>query len=75
VREHRFYPQFGNAKAENGSNNVITYVTSSFGNGSIGYDEYAYALNAHYPVVQVLKPGRLLRRPDRVDVAVALTKA
>ena len=29
------YPQFGNAKAENGSNNVITYITSSFGNGSI----------------------------------------
>ena len=46
-----FYPLFGNAKSENGSNNVATYITSSYGNGAIGYDEYAYALNAHYPVV------------------------
>ena len=60
-----FYPQFGSAKAENGSNNVITYITSSFGNGSIGYDEYAYALNAHYPGGAGAQPGRLLRRPDR----------
>ena len=52
-----FYPQFGNAKAENGSNNVVTYITSSYGNGSIGYDEYAYALNSHYPVVKVLNPA------------------
>jgi ABC-type phosphate transport system substrate-binding protein len=70
-----FYPQFGNAKAENGSNNVITYITSSFGNGSIGYDEYAYALNAHYPVVQVLNPAHYFVGPTPQNVAVALTKA
>ena len=70
-----FYPQFGNAKAENGSNNVITYVTSSFGNGSIGYDEYAYALNAHFPVVQVLNPAGYFVGPTASNVAVALTKA
>jgi phosphate transport system substrate-binding protein len=70
-----FYPQFGNAKAENGSNNVITYVTSSFGNGSIGYDEYAYALNAHYPVVQVLNPAGYFVGPTASNVAVALTQA
>src|SRR5262249_28257812 len=34
-----FYPVFGSAKAENGSNNVATYITSTYGNGSIGYDE------------------------------------
>jgi ABC-type phosphate transport system substrate-binding protein len=70
-----FYPQFGNAKAENGSNNVITYITSSFGNGSIGYDEYAYALNAHYPVVQVLNPDNYFVGPTPQNVAVALTQA
>jgi ABC-type phosphate transport system substrate-binding protein len=70
-----FYPQFGNAKAENGSNNVITYITSSFGNGSIGYDEYAYALNAHYPVVQVLNPDHYFVGPTPQNVAVALTQA
>ena len=70
-----FYPQFGNAKAENGSNNVITYITSSFGNGSIGYDEYAYALNAHYPVVQVLNPAGYFVGPTAQNVAVALTQA
>ncbi len=70
-----FYPQFGNAKAENGSNNVITYITSSFGNGSIGYDEYAYALNAHFPVVQVLNPAHYFVGPTPQNVAVALTQA
>jgi ABC-type phosphate transport system substrate-binding protein len=70
-----FYPQFGAAKAENGSNNVITYITSSFGNGSIGYDEYAYALNAHYPVVQVLNPDHYFVGPTASNVAVALTQA
>jgi len=70
-----FYPQFGAAKAENGSNNVITYITSSFGNGSIGYDEYAYALNAHFPVVQVLNPDKYFVGPTASNVAVALTQA
>ncbi len=70
-----FYPQFGSAKAENGSNNVMTYITSSFGNGSIGYDEYAYALNSHYPVVQVLNPAHYFVGPTPQNVAVALTQA
>jgi len=70
-----FYPQFGSAKAENGSNNVMTYITSSFGNGSIGYDEYAYALNSHYPVVKVLNPDHYFVGPTASNVAVALTKA
>src|SRR5215831_9968315 len=70
-----FYPQFGSAKAENGSNNVMTYITSSFGNGSIGYDEYAYALNAHYPVVQVLNPDNYFVGPSPSNVAIALQKA
>jgi ABC-type phosphate transport system substrate-binding protein len=70
-----FYPLFRGAKSENGSNNVATYVTASYGNGAIGYDEYAYALNAHYPVVKVLNPAGYFVLPSASNVAVALTKA
>ena len=70
-----FYPQFGNAKAENGSNNVMAYITSTYGNGSIGYDEYAYAINAHYPVVQLLNPAHYFVGPTASNVAVSLHHA
>jgi ABC-type phosphate transport system substrate-binding protein len=71
-----FYPtQFANAKAENGSTNVANYITSSYGNGAIGYDEYAYALNSHYPVVAVANPAGYWSLPTASNVAVALTKA
>jgi ABC-type phosphate transport system substrate-binding protein len=70
-----FYPQFGSAKAENGSTNVAAYITSSYGNGAIGYDEYAYAKNANYPVVKVLNPGGYYVLPSASNVAVALTAA
>ena len=70
-----FYPQFGSAKAENGSNNVMAYITSTYGNGSIGYDEYAYALNSHYPVVQLLNPANYFVGPTASNVAVSLHHA
>jgi ABC-type phosphate transport system substrate-binding protein len=70
-----FYPQFGAAKMEDGSNNVADYITASYGQGSIGYDEYAYALNSGYPVVQVLNPAGYFVGPTASNVAVALTKA
>jgi ABC-type phosphate transport system substrate-binding protein len=74
-RQTEFYPTFGSVKAENGSNNVMAYITSSYGNGSIGYDEYAYALNSHYPVVQLANPAGYFVGPTASNVAVALTKA
>src|SRR5215468_3653762 len=70
-----FYPLFPGAKSENGSTNVATYITASYGNGAIGYDEYAYALNSHYPVVKVLNPAGYYVLPSASNVAVALTKA
>jgi len=70
-----FYPLFPGAKSENGSNNVATYITASYGNGAIGYDEYAYALNSHYPVVKVLNSVGYYVLPTASNVAVALTKA
>jgi ABC-type phosphate transport system substrate-binding protein len=71
-----FYPSnWGSVKAENGSNNVSTYITSSYGEGSIGYDEYAYALNAHWPVVEMENPAGYYVLPSASNVAVALTQA
>jgi len=70
-----FYPQFGNAKLESGSNAVSVFVTSSYGEGAIGYDEYAYALNAHWPVVQMENPAGYYVLPTASNVAVALTQA
>ena len=61
--------------SENGSNNVATYITASYGNGAIGYDEYAYALNSHYPVVKVLNSAGYYVLPSASNVAVGLTKA
>jgi ABC-type phosphate transport system substrate-binding protein len=70
-----FYPQFGNAKLESGSNAVSVYITSSYGEGAIGYDEYAYALNANWPVVAMENPGGYYVLPSASNVAVALTQA
>jgi ABC-type phosphate transport system substrate-binding protein len=70
-----FYPQFPGAVAQDGSNNVATYVTASYGQGAIGYDEYAYALNSHYPVVAMLNPAGYYVLPTASNVAVALTQA
>jgi len=70
-----FYPQFGSAKAENGSQAVSVYVTSSYGEGAIGYDEYAYALNAKWPVVSMENPAGYYVLPSASNVAVALTQA
>ena len=70
-----FYPQFGHARAENGSNNVMAYIFSSFGNGSIGYVEYAYGLNAHMPVAELRNPAGKYVLPTAANITTALTQA
>jgi ABC-type phosphate transport system substrate-binding protein len=71
-----FYPEgWGASVAQNGSNNVASYISASYGQGAIGYDEYAYALNSHYPVVEVLNPAGYYVLPSASNVAVALTQA
>ena len=70
-----FYPSSPAPSAENGSNTVADYITASYGQGSIGYDEYAYALSSGYPVVQLLNPADYFVGPTASNVAVALTKA
>jgi ABC-type phosphate transport system substrate-binding protein len=76
--ETEFYPTNGpgwSAKGENGSTAVADYITASYANGAIGYDEYAYAINSHYPVVKVLNPAGYYVLPTASNVAVALTQA
>jgi ABC-type phosphate transport system substrate-binding protein len=71
-----FYPSnWGNAKAEDGSNNLIDYVTSSSANGAIGYDEYAYVLNSGYPSVMLANASGRYVLPTPANVTTALTKA
>jgi ABC-type phosphate transport system substrate-binding protein len=70
-----FYPSFPGSKSENGSIAVSDYITASYGEGAIGYDEYAYALSSGYPVVQLLNSANYFVGPTASNVAVALTKA
>lgn len=58
-----------------GSDQVMNSVKSFSGNGTIGYVEYSYPVNADYPVVKVLNKGGYYVEPTQYNVAVALTKA
>src|SRR6478672_10434454 len=69
-----FYPSFGNSKAQVGSNGVSNYVAASYGQGSIGYVEYAYAKQRGYPVASLLNRAGYFAQPTAGNVAVALTK-
>ncbi|WP_421742198.1 substrate-binding domain-containing protein [Cellulomonas sp.] len=69
------YPVKGRMVAQPGSDGVMNYVTSSAGNGTIGVVEYAYALNADYPVVKIRNAAGYYVEPTQYNVAVALTKA
>jgi len=70
-----YYPRQGSQIAQNGSDGVINFVTSSSGNGAIGYDEYSYALNKDYPVVKLENSAGYFTAPTQYNVAVALTQA
>ncbi len=70
-----FYPAFGNSKAQSGSNGVANYIHASYGEGSIGYVEYAYAKQLGSPVVSLLNRAGYFSQPTQYNVAVALTRA
>ncbi|HEY8300356.1 MAG TPA: substrate-binding domain-containing protein [Jatrophihabitans sp.] len=71
-----FYPGFSGSVQRNGSDQVASYISSpSFGEGSIGYDEYAYALNNNIPVVKVLNKAGYYSLPTPSNVAIALQRA
>ena len=70
-----YFPRAGSQVAENGSDGVMNYITSGAANGSIGYDEYSYALGANYPVVKLENKAGYFTLPNQYNVAVALTQA
>src|SRR6476661_1437706 len=70
-----FYPSFGLSKAQVGSNGVANYVAASYGQGAIGYVEYAYAKQRGYPVASMLNRAGYFAQPTAGNVAVALTRA
>ncbi|MFG1810688.1 substrate-binding domain-containing protein [Streptomyces sp. NPDC049040] len=70
-----FYPPSGRMVAQNGSDVVASYIQSRTGEGTIGYDEYAYAKRVNWPVVKVLNPAGFYTLPGPSNVAVALTAA
>lgn len=61
--------------AQSGSDQVMNTVKGFAGNGSIGYVEYSYPVNANYPVVKVLNKSGYFVEPTQYNTAVALTKA
>jgi ABC-type phosphate transport system substrate-binding protein len=65
----------GSQVAENGSDGVMGFIASAAGQGSIGYDEYAYAIGAQYPVVALENTAGYFTMPDAYDAAVSLTQA
>jgi phosphate transport system substrate-binding protein len=70
-----YFKRSGPQIAENGSDSMINFITSGAGNGSIGYDEYSYALGKNYPVAKLLNTAGYFTLPNQYNVAVALTKA
>ena len=55
---------------------MANYISSpSFGEGSIGYDEYSYALDNSVPVVKVLNAAGYFTQPTDKNVAIALQAA
>jgi len=74
-RTTEYYPRKGQMIAQNGSDGVINFITSAAANGSIGYDEYSYALAKNFPVVKIKNAAGYYILPTQYNVAVALTKA
>ena len=70
-----YYPRKGRAIAAAGSDQVMNTIAGSAGNGTIGYIEYSYPVNKHYPVVKLLNKAGYFVEPTQYNVAVALTRA
>jgi phosphate ABC transporter phosphate-binding protein len=69
------FPALSGFKAQSGSNSVAGYVAQPQYVGSITYVEYAYALDAHFPVAKILNSAGYYTEPTASNVAVALLKA
>jgi ABC-type phosphate transport system substrate-binding protein len=70
-----YYPRKGVMVAQSGSDGVMNFLSSKAANGSIGYDEYSYALAKGYPVAKIENAAGYYQLPTQYNVAVALTQA
>jgi uncharacterized membrane protein YgcG len=71
-----YYPKHGGLMiSQSGSDQVMNTIKGYAGNGTIGYVEYSYPVNADYPVVKVLNKAGYYVEPTQYNTAVALTKA
>ncbi|MGW3151883.1 substrate-binding domain-containing protein [Streptomyces sp. NPDC001177] len=73
--ETSYYPTVTGMIAQSGDLGVAGYVSQGYGEGSIGYVNYSYALNAHYPVAKLLNKAGYYTEPTAQNVAVSLLKA
>ncbi len=69
------FPPPANGKALKGSDGVSGYVAQGYGEGSINYVEYSYALEQGFPVAKVLNKADYYVEPTADSVAVALMQA
>jgi phosphate transport system substrate-binding protein len=72
----QFWPPFGNSVGQNGSDGVANYVANpATGPGTIGYVEYAYALERSFPVAYVYNRSGHFVYPTSDNDASALKHA
>ncbi|WP_238342983.1 substrate-binding domain-containing protein [Nocardioides cynanchi] len=69
------FPRQGSQIAVAQDAGVMNTIKGSGGEGEIGYTEYSYPLQAHYPVVYVENRAGYYVQPTQYNVAVALTQA
>lgn len=72
-----YYPKKSGTRmiSQAGSDQVMNTIKGYAGNGTIGYVEYSYPVNADYPVVKVLNKAGYYVEPTQYNTAVALTRA
>lgn len=71
-----YYPvNAPNITAQGNDSTIASTITGASYDGAIGYVQYSYALNAHYPVAKILNAAGYYSAPTPYNVAVALTKA
>nr|WP_182484219.1 phosphate ABC transporter substrate-binding protein PstS [Alpinimonas psychrophila] len=69
------FPGLAGSKGQSGSSGVAGYVSQDYGEGSITYVEYSYALEAGFPVAKILNAAGYYVEPTSSSVAVALLQA
>jgi phosphate ABC transporter phosphate-binding protein len=73
--ETSYYPTLPGMIAQSGDLGVMGYVSQDYADGSIGYVNYSYALNAGFPVIKLLNPAGFYTEPTAQNVAVSLLQA